>query len=85
MGIAACCARPMGTLTGRVVFSDTHMSRQKTDSILFRRCGGETLRGFYTLPFRHGNDLGVFRIYTEMTSLVVPNVPQYMWYLYPNA
>ena len=21
---------------------------------------------------------------TEMTSLVVPNVPQYMWYLYPN-
>lgn len=22
--------------------------------------------------------------YTEMTSLVVPNVPQYMWYLYPN-
>ena len=22
---------------------------------------------------------------TEMTSLVVPNVPQYMWYLYPNA
>lgn len=24
-------------------------------------------------------------IYTEMTSLVVPNVPQYMWYLYPNA
>lgn len=24
-------------------------------------------------------------IYTEMTSLVVPSVPQYMWYLYPNA
>lgn len=22
---------------------------------------------------------------TEMTSLVVPEVPQYMWYLYPNA
>lgn len=22
--------------------------------------------------------------YTEMTSLVVPEVPQYMWYLYPN-
>ena len=22
---------------------------------------------------------------TEMTSLVVPSVPQYMWYLYPNA
>lgn len=21
---------------------------------------------------------------TEMTSLVIPNVPQYMWYLYPN-
>ena len=24
-------------------------------------------------------------LHTEMTSLVVPNVPQYMWYLYPNA
>ena len=47
-GIAACCARPMGTLTGREVFSDTHMSRRKTDCTLFRRCGGETLRGpFY--------------------------------------
>ena len=22
---------------------------------------------------------------TEMTSLVIPSVPQYMWYLYPNA
>ena len=22
---------------------------------------------------------------SEMTSLVIPNVPQYMWYLYPNA
>lgn len=22
---------------------------------------------------------------TELTSLVVPNLPQYMWYLYPNA
>ena len=21
---------------------------------------------------------------TEMTSLVVPEVPQYMWYIYPN-
>ena len=24
-------------------------------------------------------------LHTEMTSLVVPSVPQYMWYLYPNA
>ena len=24
-------------------------------------------------------------LHTEMTSLVIPNVPQYMWYLYPNA
>ena len=22
---------------------------------------------------------------TEMTSLVIPSVPQYMWYLFPNA
>jgi len=24
-------------------------------------------------------------IYTEMTSLVIPTMPQYMWYLFPNA
>ncbi len=29
--IAACCARPLGTLTDREEFSGTHMSRQKTD------------------------------------------------------
>jgi len=35
VGIAACCARPMGTLAVRAVFSGTHMSRQKTDWVLF--------------------------------------------------
>ena len=47
MGIAACCARPLGTLTGRIEFSGTHMSRQKTDRTLFRRWVDETLRGFW--------------------------------------
>jgi hypothetical protein len=40
----------LDTLAGREVFSGTHMSRRKTDFTLFRRYGGETLRGFYT-PF----------------------------------
>ena len=37
------------TFAGREVFSATRVSRQKTDLTLFRRCGGETLRGLSTL------------------------------------
>jgi hypothetical protein len=48
-GLAPLCARPLGTLEGREVFSGTHMSRRKTYLIFFRRCDGETLRGFLTL------------------------------------
>jgi len=42
-GLAACCARPLGTLAGREEFSGTHMSSRKTYLTLFRHCGGETL------------------------------------------
>jgi hypothetical protein len=44
------------------VFFGTHMSRRKTDQILFHRCGGETLGGLQLLlrqdtvkrtPLRH--------------------------------
>jgi hypothetical protein len=35
------------------VFFGTHMSRRKTDQILFHRCGGETLRGLQPLRRRN--------------------------------
>jgi len=41
------CARPAGTLEGQEVFSDTHMSRQKTNFNLFCRYGDKTLRGSF--------------------------------------
>ncbi len=38
--------RPIRTFTGRDVCSPTHMSPENMEFIFFRRCGGETLRGF---------------------------------------
>jgi len=38
--------RTARTFAGRAVFSPPHMSPKKMIETFFRRCGGETLRGF---------------------------------------
>lgn len=45
---AACLARVICAIASRDVFSAARRSRQKTDSILFRACGRETLQEFLT-------------------------------------
>ena len=68
----------MGTLAGREVFSGTHMSRQKTYFTLFRRCDGETLRGFLTLckaPLDFERGFSILFQYWMVTVRVVPFQP----------